>query len=254
MVNFTCTGHVGAGSGRRLTSSSKVTGVDRMKIISSLFLLALLTSGCRAQNQTNEIPYVAGTWEITYTYNEMFGPLGGVITNPCRGPFPYRYTWNVLIYQLVSDVNGTKQTTGNIRACWSDRMNCINDALNWTIREGDSSYVKQECYFRPYDQYGSNYILYPGYPQGLLLCRMCVLQRFITVARQGDIKLRSNQQIGLETPSLRGFTAGLLYPILLRLCTAHSAISLHGTMEPRLSKTPLSTRAHGDMTMRLGSF
>jgi len=137
-----------------------------MKIISSLFLLALLTSGCRAQNQTNEIPYVAGTWEITYTYNEMFGPLGGVITNPCRGPFPYRYTWNVLIYQLVSDVNGTKQTTGNIRACWSDRMNCINDALNWTIREGDSSYVKQECYFRPYDQYGSNYILYPGYPQG----------------------------------------------------------------------------------------
>ena len=55
-----------------------------------------------------KVPFIAGVWEFTYTYNEMRGPADNQIQNPCLGPFPYRYTWEVHIYQQVEeDVNGS---------------------------------------------------------------------------------------------------------------------------------------------------
>jgi hypothetical protein len=40
-------------------------------------------------------------WEFTYEYAEITGPRANLETNPCFGPFPYRYTWNVYIWQKV---------------------------------------------------------------------------------------------------------------------------------------------------------
>ena len=40
-------------------------------------------------------------WRMTYEYAEMTGPRANLETNPCYGPFPYRYTWNVYIWQKV---------------------------------------------------------------------------------------------------------------------------------------------------------
>jgi hypothetical protein len=50
-----------------------------------------------------------------YTYNELLGPRDNLVQNACRGPFPYRFTWNIYIWQEVETVNGTKRTTGSIR-------------------------------------------------------------------------------------------------------------------------------------------
>lgn len=44
---------------------------------------------------------VYSIWQMTYEYNEMVGPRDNLEKNPCYGPFPYRYTWNVYIWQKV---------------------------------------------------------------------------------------------------------------------------------------------------------
>lgn len=71
-----------------------------------------------AEWQRPVVPYVSGIWQVTYEYNEMNGPRNNMEQNPCYGPFPYRYTWTVYIWQKVDDVNGTRRTTGELRVCW----------------------------------------------------------------------------------------------------------------------------------------
>ena len=43
-------------------------------------------------------------WRMTYEYAEVTGPRANLETNPCFGPFPYRYSWNVYIWQKVRTV------------------------------------------------------------------------------------------------------------------------------------------------------
>ena len=64
------------------------------------------------------VPYISGIWSLTYEYNEMAGRYDNKEENPCTGPFPYRYTWNVYIWQRVENVDGKRRTTGDLRVCW----------------------------------------------------------------------------------------------------------------------------------------
>jgi hypothetical protein len=64
--------------------------------------------GAKYAVKPRTVPYIGGIWELTYTYNELKGPADNLIQNPCRGPFPYRYTWDIHVYQEVNDgPNGT---------------------------------------------------------------------------------------------------------------------------------------------------
>ncbi len=47
-----------------------------------------------------------------YTYNELSGPRDNLVSNACRGPFPYTFTWKIYVWQEVENVNGTRRTTG----------------------------------------------------------------------------------------------------------------------------------------------
>ena len=66
---------------------------------------ATAEEGAEAASNATEplIPYISGIWQITYEYNEMVGPRDNLEKNPCYGPFPYRYTWNVYIWQKVCE-------------------------------------------------------------------------------------------------------------------------------------------------------
>jgi hypothetical protein len=112
------------------------------------------------------VPYISGLWKFTYEYNEMTGPLDNKETNPCYGPFPYRYTWNIYIWQKVENINGTRRTTGDIRVCNYDLMDCTADSYAWTIIEGNKDLVDTRCRFRAYDEHPSDWFRFPGYRQG----------------------------------------------------------------------------------------
>ena len=136
---------------------------------------------------------VCSIWQFTYEFNEMSGPRANIEKNPCFGPFPYRYTWNVYIWQkvnfvpparmdiiersyMISDelfkisqvnnVNGTRRTSGNIRVCWTDWMDCQIEARGWTIIESERELLDSQCRFQPYDEHPNDWFRYPGYLQG----------------------------------------------------------------------------------------
>ncbi|KAJ1494861.1 hypothetical protein T484DRAFT_1764408 [Baffinella frigidus] len=90
-----------------------VLGVARRAAVLLLLGAASLIGRAGGQIAVEEVavarkvPYIGGVWEFEYTYNELRGPADNLIQNPCQGPFPYRYTWEVHIYQLVeTDING----------------------------------------------------------------------------------------------------------------------------------------------------
>jgi hypothetical protein len=112
------------------------------------------------------IPYVSGIWQMTYEFNEMKGPRANLEKNPCFGPFPYRYTWNVYIWQKVESINGTRRTTGELRVCWYDWMDCQADSRHWFIVESNPTILQSKCAFSGYDEHPYDWFRFPGYPQG----------------------------------------------------------------------------------------
>lgn len=112
------------------------------------------------------VPYISGIWQMTYEYNEMVGPRDNLEKNPCYGPFPYRYTWNVYIWQKVEDVNGTKKTTGQMRVCWTDWMDCQDNSREWKIVESNREILDSKCRFGGYDEHPNDWFRFPGYMQG----------------------------------------------------------------------------------------
>mmetsp|Transcript_3174 Transcript_3174/g.6437 ORF Transcript_3174/g.6437 Transcript_3174/m.6437 type:complete len:323 (-) Transcript_3174:222-1190(-) len=127
-------------------------------LVGSLYLFSVCSQ--------REVPYVAGLWEVTYTYNEMVGPLDNLVENPCSGPFPYRYTWRIRIYQKVDTEGEVGVTTGEIRTCWEQWMDCPSESRKWMIVEGTPAVVKASCIFREYDEHPIDFARFPGYMRG----------------------------------------------------------------------------------------
>lgn len=132
-------------------------------LVHVLFFLLNFITVC---SQQRDIPYVAGLWEITYTYNELVGPLDNLVENPCSGPFPYRYTWRVRIYQDVDTEADPARTTGLVRTCWEEWMDCPSEARVWNIAEGSPEIVRANCIFRAYDEHPLDWSRFPGYREG----------------------------------------------------------------------------------------
>ena len=143
-------------------------------------------------------------WRFTYEYNEVVGLRDNLEQNPCFGPFPYRYTWNVYIWQkvcvrfyncvcvcvcvcvfahaspatdLIRDIStrlqvkrdtpdGKPRVAGDIRVCFNDWMDCPADARKWKISESDVAILKSKCRFQPYDEHPNDWFRFPGYRKG----------------------------------------------------------------------------------------
>uniref|UniRef100_A0A7S0QDN1 Uncharacterized protein n=1 Tax=Cryptomonas curvata TaxID=233186 RepID=A0A7S0QDN1_9CRYP len=123
---------------------------------------------CFGYNGTTDVPYIAGQWEMTYEFTEMYGSYAGydgIQSNPCRGPFPYQYKWLVYIWQEVD--KKTKKTTGNLKVCWSDWMDCQYQSRDFQIVKSSKEETTVRCPFRPYDEteqyYSSGRLPPPGY-------------------------------------------------------------------------------------------
>ena len=66
----------------------------------------------------------------------------------------------------MEDINGTRRTTGDLRVCWYDWMDCQQDARPWKIVESNPSILKSKCRFSGYDEHPDDWFRYPGYMQG----------------------------------------------------------------------------------------
>ena len=46
-------------------------------------------------------PFIGGTWEVTYTFNEIRADVALVSnSNPCQGPFPYKLRKKIDLHQV----------------------------------------------------------------------------------------------------------------------------------------------------------
>lgn len=74
----------------------------------------------------------------------------------------------------VNDVNGTRRTSGNIRVCWTDWMDCQSQARGWKIIESERELLDSQCRFSPYDEHPNDWFRFPGYLQGRRLLHSLV--------------------------------------------------------------------------------
>lgn len=72
-----------------------------------------------------------------------------------------------LRWNQVEEKNGTRRTTGDIRACWYDWMDCQQDARAWKIVESNPSILASKCRFNGYDEHPNDWFRFPGYMQGV---------------------------------------------------------------------------------------
>ena len=66
--------------------------------------------------------------------------------------------------------NGTRRTTGDIRACWYDWMDCQQDSRAWKIVESNPDILRSKCRFNGYDEHPNDWFRFPGYMQGTHHC------------------------------------------------------------------------------------
>mmetsp|Transcript_50088 Transcript_50088/g.100547 ORF Transcript_50088/g.100547 Transcript_50088/m.100547 type:complete len:380 (-) Transcript_50088:8-1147(-) len=86
------------------------------------------------------LPYISGSWELTFIFNEIRGDVGKI--NPCRGSFPYQYKYEVDILQGEGDTN--------IRWCYRGDV-CEDQSVTGTLEEATIDVSQARCSFKPHD-------------------------------------------------------------------------------------------------------
>mmetsp|Transcript_41493 Transcript_41493/g.83386 ORF Transcript_41493/g.83386 Transcript_41493/m.83386 type:complete len:363 (+) Transcript_41493:63-1151(+) len=92
--------------------------------------------------QETDVPYVQGTFEITYKYQEMRGDRDIPNVPPCLGPFPYSYTFKIDIFQTRGE--------NQFSFCF-EGTDCATSALSSGLKQGAPDVILADCEFKPYE-------------------------------------------------------------------------------------------------------
>mmetsp|Transcript_29750 Transcript_29750/g.95179 ORF Transcript_29750/g.95179 Transcript_29750/m.95179 type:complete len:263 (-) Transcript_29750:61-849(-) len=89
---------------------------------------------------TTQVPYIQGSWIITYKFVELKGDR--TVKNACRGPFPYYYTWTFDICQspgsanYIAVINGAEVATPRYRKL----IQATPDAISQNCKYSPTTY------------------------------------------------------------------------------------------------------------------
>merc|ERR1719409_1287403 len=88
----------------------------------------------------DEVPFIRGSWTLTYTFNEIRADEASISnTNPCRGPFPYKLRRRIDVFQV--------RGSPDIVYCF-EGDNCAEQAIRTTLMQASVVVTQSQCTFR----------------------------------------------------------------------------------------------------------